>query len=58
MNAKRFEKSNERMCMPSVPEEMFVEAIKELVKVEEAWIPTGEENLYTSDPLCMQMKLH
>lgn len=47
MNAKRFEKSNERMCMPSVPEEMFVEAIKELVKVEEAWIPTGEgESLY------------
>lgn len=47
MNAKRFIKSNERMCMPQVPEEMFVEAIKELVKVEEAWIPTGEgESLY------------
>lgn len=47
MNAKRFMKSNDRMCMPQVPEEMFIEAIKELVKVEEDWIPTGDgESLY------------
>lgn len=47
MNAKRFVNSNERMCMPKVEEKDFVEAIAELVKVEEAWIPTGEgESLY------------
>lgn len=47
MNARRFATSNERMCMPEVPEDMFIEAIKELVKVEEDWIPTGEgESLY------------
>lgn len=47
MNAKRFINSNKRMCMPEVPEDMFVEAIKEIVKLEEDWIPTGEgESLY------------
>ena len=28
MNARRMIKSNERLCMPGVPEEMFVEAVK------------------------------
>ena len=47
MNARRFANSNRRMCMPEVPEEMFIEAISELVKFEEEWIPTGEgESLY------------
>lgn len=47
MNARRFATSNKRMCMPEVPEEMFIEAIKEIVKVEEDWIPAGEgESLY------------
>lgn len=47
MNAKRFINSNKRMCMPEVPVDMFIDAIKAIVKVEEAWIPTGEgESLY------------
>lgn len=47
MNARRFANSNRRMCMPEVPEEMFIDAIAELVKFEEEWIPTGEgESLY------------
>lgn len=40
MNARRMIKSNERLCMPAFPEEDFVKAVKELVKVEEAWVPS------------------
>ena len=40
MNARRMIKSNERLCMPAFPEDMFVEAIKALVKVEEDWVPS------------------
>jgi len=40
MNARRMQKSNERLCMPAVPEDMFVEAVKELVKVERDWVPS------------------
>lgn len=39
MNAKRAVRSNQRLCIPPIPEEDFVQAIKELVKVDEAWVP-------------------
>lgn len=42
MNAKRANATNERLCIPQIPEEDFVQAIKELVKVDEAWIPNKE----------------
>ncbi len=38
-NARRFNRSLHRMCMPDIPEEIFLEAICELLKVEERWIP-------------------
>ncbi len=38
MNAKRFKESAERMCMPSVPEDIFMEAIKQLVSVDKNWV--------------------
>ena len=34
MNAKRFLRSNERLCMPEVPIEDFIQLIEELIKVE------------------------
>ena len=42
MNAKRANKSNERLCIPQIPEEDFVQAVEELVRVEKDWIPTDE----------------
>ena len=38
-NAERFNKSAQRMCMPTVPEEMFINGIAELLKLDRAWIP-------------------
>lgn len=38
-NARRINNSAERMCIPQIPEEDFVDAIKELVKVDEDWVP-------------------
>lgn len=43
MNAKRMIRSNERLCMPGFPVEMFVEAVRALVKVEEDWVPSEPE---------------
>ena len=40
MNAKRTNNTNKRLCIPQIPEEDFVEAVKAVVKVDEAWIPT------------------
>lgn len=38
-NAKRLNLSADRMGMPNVPEELFVEGLKELVGLEHNWIP-------------------
>lgn len=39
MNAKRMAESCERMCMPVIPEDFFVECIRKLVEVDQNWIP-------------------
>lgn len=44
MNAKRFNTSASRMCIPPIKESDFVQAIDALVKVEKAWIPSGADS--------------
>lgn len=43
-NFKRFNVSAARMEMATVPEEIFVEGIRQLVAIEKAWIPSGEDH--------------
>ena len=43
-NFERFNKSAERMCMPSIPKNIFINSIEELLKVDHNWVPEGEEN--------------
>ncbi len=45
-NARRFQKSAERLAMPSLPESVFVEAVEQLVKIDRDWIPDGDGSLY------------
>lgn len=39
MNAKRFNESAIRMCMPEVPESLFVECVRKLVAIDSSWVP-------------------
>ncbi|MDD6436031.1 MAG: branched-chain amino acid aminotransferase [Clostridiales bacterium] len=39
MNAKRMSDSAKRLVMPPFPEERFIEAVKEVVKANAAWVP-------------------
>ncbi|MEI8136361.1 MAG: branched-chain amino acid aminotransferase [Bacteroidota bacterium] len=41
-NFKRLNKSAIRMCMPEVPEEIFMGGLLELLKLDSAWVPTSE----------------
>lgn len=45
-NARRFRSSAERLAMPVMPEELFLAAIEELVRIDRAWVPLGEGSLY------------
>ena len=38
-NARRINSSCERLCIPAIPEEDFVAAVKALVQVDESWVP-------------------
>ena len=43
-NAQRFNRSAARLAMPEVPEALFLDSIRELVKIDAAWVPGGGEN--------------
>ncbi|WP_421996530.1 branched-chain amino acid aminotransferase [Reyranella sp.] len=45
-NARRFQKSAERLAMPVLPEELFLESVDRLVDIDRAWIPDGDGSLY------------
>jgi branched-chain amino acid aminotransferase len=38
-NARRFQRSAKRLAMPELPEEMFLQACKQLVDVDKDWFP-------------------
>jgi len=42
MNAARFRESSERMCMPVMADEVFVELVRKLVEFDENWVPNKE----------------
>ena len=47
-NAVRFRASARRMAMPELPEELFLQSLRELVDLDADWVPPagGEESLY------------
>ncbi|TAH00278.1 MAG: branched-chain amino acid aminotransferase [Sphingobacteriales bacterium] len=56
-NAERFNQSAERMCMPTLPVELFLESIATLVNLEKSWIPNQENSalyirpfMFATDP--------
>ena len=40
MNAKRTNDTNDRLCIPQMPVEDYVQAVKAIVSVDQDWIPT------------------
>ncbi len=42
INARRFNLSADRLCMPEVPEELFLEGIEQLIRLEKDWVPGSE----------------
>jgi branched-chain amino acid aminotransferase len=48
MNAARLQKSAKRMALPELPEEIFIESLKQLIAVDGPWVPKpeNEKTLY------------
>jgi len=47
-NARRLQRSAVRMALPEVPEELFVESLRQLIAVDGGWVPepVNEKTLY------------
>jgi len=47
-NAARLQRSSRRLAIPELPEELFIESLRQLIAVDSAWVPPagGEESLY------------
>jgi branched-chain amino acid aminotransferase len=55
-NYRRFNASAERMNMPTIPEELFMEGMRQLISLDRNWIPSKEDHslyirpfMYASD---------
>jgi branched-chain amino acid aminotransferase len=47
LNARRFNESAKRLCMPEIEESRFIDLVKALVRLEKDWIPgTPDSSLY------------
>jgi branched-chain amino acid aminotransferase len=42
-NARRLNASAKRLAMPDLPEELFLESVRALVRADAAWIPQGDD---------------
>lgn len=43
MNAKRTNKTNDRLCIPRIDEDFYVEAVRALVDVDRDWVPDKKD---------------
>ena len=41
-NARRLNRSCDRLCLPQLPEEMFMEALTTLIDLDRDWVPSAE----------------
>lgn len=48
----RFNRSLDRMCMPQVPKELFFDALTELLKIDQDWVPSASGTSLYLRPFC------
>lgn len=51
MHARRLNVSAERMCMPELPEDLFLQALKMLVELDKDWVPEAEDHALYIRPM-------
>lgn len=50
-NFRRMNISARRLCMPEIPEEIFIEGIRELIKIDRGWVPDQDGTALYIRPL-------
>ncbi|MFO0399352.1 MAG: branched-chain amino acid aminotransferase [Sphingobacteriia bacterium] len=47
----RLNKSAERLCMPAIPEDVFIKGLEQLIKLDEAWVPSDADSALYLRPI-------
>ncbi|MGB3532313.1 MAG: branched-chain amino acid aminotransferase [Microcoleaceae cyanobacterium] len=50
-NFNRMNKSAERLCMPTIPRQIFIEGLKQLIQLDSGWIPETEDSVLYIRPI-------
>jgi branched-chain amino acid aminotransferase len=50
-NWRRMNYSAERICMPQIPKEIFMDGLQELISLDRQWVPTAEQGALYIRPL-------
>ncbi|MTI33123.1 branched-chain amino acid aminotransferase [Xanthovirga aplysinae] len=54
-NARRLRESAMRMCMPELPEEIFMTGLNKLLELDSAWVPSGKDKSLYIRPFIFAM---
>lgn len=57
-NAARFASTHDRLCIPEIPEQDFVEAVKALVRVDRDWVPSAPDTSLYLRPFTIATEPH
>ena len=57
-NISRLNVSADRMCMPAVDEGLFLEALKELIRMDAVWVPNGDGASLYIRPFMFSTEVH
>lgn len=57
-NVRRLNRSNERLCMPAIEEEDFLQALKALVDLDQDWVPHIPETSLYIRPFMIATDVH
>ena len=57
-NARRMNSSCDRLCIPQVDEDLFVEAVRKLVEVDQDWVPHAKDTSLYIRPFIFATDVH
>ncbi len=58
MNARRMAKTHKRLCIPELPEDVFVEAVRALTHQDKAWVPGSPDTSLYLRPFTIATEPH
>ena len=57
-NIRRMNHSAEKLCIPQIPEDLFIDALKKLIELDESWVPSEPDTSLYIRPFVFATDAH